>query len=94
MRSPFSSGKQSHVTKIVDVCRRSQPPRLSLNSRSTCFGSILALPSFVTGEGGGKGGGWERGVTLIQTKEISEGFTGKGGICLEHHFCVKLEMMF
>ena len=36
----LSSGKQSQLIKIVDVCRRSQPPRLSLNSRSTCFGSI------------------------------------------------------
>ena len=42
MRSPFSPDKQSHVTKIVDLCRRSQPPRLSLNSRPTCFGSIVA----------------------------------------------------
>ena len=38
--SPFLSGRQSHVTNIVDVCRRSQPPRLPLNLRSTCFGSI------------------------------------------------------
>ena len=28
------------MTKIVDVCRLSQPPRLSLNSRPTCFGEV------------------------------------------------------
>ena len=37
VRSPFSPEKQSHVTKIVDVCHRSQLPRFSLNSQSTCF---------------------------------------------------------
>ena len=41
MRSPFWFDKQSHVTKIVDVWSQSQPPQLSLNSRSTCFGSII-----------------------------------------------------
>ena len=40
VKSLFLSNEQSHMTKIVDVCRRSQPPRLPLNSRSTCFGSI------------------------------------------------------
>ena len=40
MRSPFRFDKQSHVTEIVDVWRYSQLSRLSLNSRSTCFGSI------------------------------------------------------
>ena len=39
MGSPSWWDKQSHVTKIVDVWRRSQQPRLSMNSRSTCFGS-------------------------------------------------------
>ena len=38
MRSPFSSDKQSHVIKIVDICLQTQPPRLYFNSRSTCFG--------------------------------------------------------
>ena len=39
--------KQSHVTKIVDVWRRSQAPRLSImmNSRSTRFGSSFVLCS-------------------------------------------------
>ena len=46
VRSPFSSDKLSHVIKIVDVWRRSQPPRLSLNSRSTCFGGKLSNVMF------------------------------------------------
>ena len=37
--------KHSHVTKIVDVQHQTQPPRLSLNSRSTCFGSMLFTKS-------------------------------------------------
>ena len=46
MRSPFSPEKQSHLTKVVDVCRRSLPPRLSLNSQSTCFGRITTVSFF------------------------------------------------
>ena len=45
MRSPFWFDKQSHVTKIIYVQRRSQLPRLSLNSLSTCFGSMLFTKS-------------------------------------------------
>ena len=40
MRSLFRFDKQSHVTEIVDVWRHSQLSCLSLNSWSTCFGSI------------------------------------------------------
>ena len=40
VRWPFWFDKQSHVTKIVDVWCQSQLSRVSLNSRSTCFGSI------------------------------------------------------
>ena len=39
----FWFDKRSHVTKIVDVWRHSQLSCLSLNSRSTCFGSTLSL---------------------------------------------------
>ena len=46
VRSPFGFDKQSHVTKIVDVWRHSQLSRLSLNSRSTCFGSNSQIAVF------------------------------------------------
>ena len=46
MRSPFWFDKQNQVTKIVDVWSRSQLPQFSLNSRSTCFGSILGQITF------------------------------------------------
>ena len=39
VRSAFRFDKQSHVTEIVNVWRDNQPLLLSLNSRSTCFGS-------------------------------------------------------
>ena len=39
VRSAFQFDKQSHVTKIVNVWRHNQLLLLSLNSRSTCFGS-------------------------------------------------------
>ena len=40
MRSTFRFDKQSHVTEIVNVWRHNQLSLLSLNSWSTCFGSI------------------------------------------------------
>ena len=44
--SPFWFDKQSHVTRVVNVWRRSQLSRVSLNSRSTyCFGSTYSETS-------------------------------------------------
>ena len=50
MCSAFWFDKQSDVIKIVDVWSRSQPPRLSLNSRSTCFSNNYLDLSEVTTE--------------------------------------------
>ena len=41
VRSAFRFDKQSHVTEIVNVWRHNQLSLLSLNSRSTCFGSSI-----------------------------------------------------
>ena len=50
MRSTFRFDKQSHVTEIVNVWRHNQLLLLSLNSRSTCFGSMIKfLPLIVLG---------------------------------------------
>ena len=43
VRSAFYSNKQGHVIEIVDVLRQNQLSRVSLNSRSICFGSIQTL---------------------------------------------------
>ena len=40
VRSAFRFDKQSHVTNIVNVRRNNQLSLLSLNLRSTCFGSM------------------------------------------------------
>ena len=41
VRSPFRFDKQNHVTEIVNVWRHNLLSLLSVNSRSTCFGSNL-----------------------------------------------------
>ena len=41
VRSAFRFDKQSHMTEIVNVWHHNQLSLLSLNSRSTCFGSII-----------------------------------------------------
>ena len=41
VRSAFQFDTQSHVTKIINVWRHNQLLLLSLNWRSTCFGSSV-----------------------------------------------------
>ena len=45
MSSAFWFDKQSHVTRIVNVWLQDQLSHVSLNSRSTCLGSIYTSES-------------------------------------------------